>query len=114
MDFVSDLPKSSKYNFTAIMVLIFHLTKMANFVPCCKIIIIKEAVDVFIDNFYKHGVPKVIMSDKDPRFVCKFWQSFMRKLNTKLNMSTARHAQIVGLTERINETMQILLRCYTI
>jgi hypothetical protein len=37
----------------------------------------------------------------------------MRKLNTKLNMSTARHPQTDGLVERVNETMQILLRCYT-
>ena len=28
-------------------------------------------------------------------------------------MSTARHPQIDSLTERVNETMQILLRCYT-
>jgi hypothetical protein len=35
------------------------------------------------------------------------------KLNTKLIMSTARHPQIGGLTQRVNETMQILLRCYT-
>jgi hypothetical protein len=27
-------------------------------------------------------------------------------------MSTARHPQIDGFTERVNETMQILLRCY--
>jgi len=38
----------------------------------------------------------------------------MRKLNTKLNyMSTARHPQTNGLTERVNETMEILLSCYT-
>ena len=29
-------------------------------------------------------------------------------------MSTARHPQTDGLTKRVNETMQILLRCYTI
>ncbi len=28
-------------------------------------------------------------------------------------MSTARHPQTYGLTERADETMQILLRCYT-
>jgi hypothetical protein len=27
-------------------------------------------------------------------------------------MSSARHLQIDGLTERVNETMRILLRCY--
>ena len=29
-------------------------------------------------------------------------------------MSTARHPQTAGLTERVNEAMRILLRCYTI
>jgi hypothetical protein len=29
-------------------------------------------------------------------------------------MSTARHPQTNGLTERVNETMKMLLRCYTI
>jgi transposase InsO family protein len=54
------------------------------------------------------------MSDRDPRFVGEFRQSFMRKLNTKLSTSTARHPQTDGLIERVNETMQIVLRCYTI
>jgi len=36
----------------------------------------------------------------------------MEKLNTKLNMSTARHPRTNGLTERVHQTMQILLRCY--
>ena len=114
MHFFTDLPKSSKYNFTAILILVCYLTKMATFVPCHKEIIAEETFDLFIDNCYKlHGVPKVIVSDRDPRFAGKFWQSFMRKINTKLNISTARHPQTNGLTERANETMQILLRCYT-
>ncbi len=53
-------------------------------------------------------MPKVIVSDRDPKFVGKFWQTFMGKLNTKLNMSTARHPRTDGLTERVNQTM----RCY--
>jgi transposase InsO family protein len=87
---------------------------MAHFVPYRKEITVKETGDLFIDNCYKlHGVPKVIVSDRDPRFVSKFWQSFIRKLNTQLNMSTARHRQTDGLIERVNKTIQIVLRCYT-
>ena len=87
---------------------------MAHFVPCHKEITTKDTANLFIDNCYKlHGVPKVIVSDRDPRFVGKIWQSFMRKLNTKLNTSTARHPQTDVLTEHLNETMQIFLRCYT-
>ena len=37
---------------------------------------------------------------------------FMGKLNTKLNMSTDRHPHTGGLTERVNQTMQTLLRYY--
>jgi len=113
MDFVTDLLKNSKYNFIVFLVLVCHSTKMAHFVPCHKEKTSEEIIDLFIDKCYKlHGVPKVIVSDRDPRFVGKFLQSFMKKLNTKLNMSTARHPQTVGLTERVIETMHILLRCY--
>ena len=61
-----------------------------------------------------YGVPKVIDLDRDPRCVDKFWQTFMRKSNKKLEMSTASHPQTDGLTEQVNEAMQTLLRCYTI
>jgi hypothetical protein len=36
----------------------------------------------------------------------------MAKLNTKMNMSTARHPRTDVLTSRIHQTMQTLLRCY--
>ena len=42
MDFVTDLPKSSKLQYTAILILVCHLTKMAHFVPCHKEIIVEE------------------------------------------------------------------------
>jgi hypothetical protein len=115
MDFLTNYQKNSKLQYTAILILVCHLKNMAHFVPCHKEITAKETTNLFIDNCYTlHGVPKVIASDRDPRFVGTFWQSFMRKLNTKLNMSSARQPQADGLTERANETMQILLRCYTI
>ena len=76
---------------------------MAHFVPYHEKIIVVETAGLFIDNFYKlHGVPKIIVSDKDPRIVGKFWQSFTRQSNTKLSMSTARHTQTDGLTERVH------------
>jgi hypothetical protein len=67
MDFVTDLPKSSKNNFTIVLILVCHLTKMDHFVPCHKKITSEDSADLFIDNCYKlHGVPKVIVSDRDP------------------------------------------------
>jgi len=100
MDCVTDLPKSSDFNLTAILIRVYHLSKIAYFAPYHKEITREETVDLFKYNGYKlDGVSKVIVSDKDPRFVGKFWQLFKRKLNTRLNMMTARHPQADGLTE---------------
>ena len=86
---------------------------MAHFVSCHKEITSEESANLFINHCYRlHGVPRVIVFDRDPKFVGKFWQTFMGKLFTKLNMSTARHPRTAGLTEGVNQTMQTLLRCY--
>jgi hypothetical protein len=62
---------------------------MAHFVPCYTEITADEAAYLFISNCYKfHGNHITIVSDRDPKFVKKFWQIVMRKLNTKLNTST--------------------------
>jgi hypothetical protein len=93
--------------------MVCHLTKMAHFVPCHKDITTEESSELFINNYYRlHDVPKVIVLDRDPKFAGKCLQSVMRKLNTKHNTSTARHPRTDGLTERVNESMQTLLRCY--
>ena len=94
--------------------MVCFLTKMTHFVPCHEeIIIAEELEDFFIDHCYRlNGVPKVIVSDRDPKFDGKFLQIFMGKLSTKLNMSNARHPRLDGLIARVNQTMQTLLRCY--
>ncbi len=62
MDFVTDLPKSCKFNLTAILILVCHLTKIAHFVPYHKEITTEETADLLIDNYYKlHGVPNVYL-----------------------------------------------------
>ncbi len=54
-------------------IMVCHLIKMAHFVPCHKEITAEESEDIFISKCYwLHGVPKVIVSDKDPKFVGKF------------------------------------------
>jgi hypothetical protein len=53
----------------------------------------------------------VLISDRDPKLVSAFWQRVWRRLGTRLNMSTSRHPETDGLTERVNNTFQELLRC---
>jgi transposase InsO family protein len=83
--------------------MVCQLTKMAHFAPCHKEINVEESKKLFIIDCYRlNGVPKVIVSDRDPKFVRKLWQRFMGKVDDELNMSTARHPHTEGLTERVN------------
>jgi hypothetical protein len=54
----------------------------------------------------------VMVSDRDPKIVSGFWQTLWRRLGTRLNMSSCRHPETNGLTERVNNTFQQLLRCF--
>jgi hypothetical protein len=54
----------------------------------------------------------VLVSDRDPKFVSGFWQTLWRRLGTRMNMSSCRHPETGGLTERVNITFKQLLRCF--
>jgi hypothetical protein len=58
-----------------------------------------------------HGLPRMLVSDRDPKFVSGFWQTLWRRLATRLNMSSSRHPETDGLTERVSTTFQQLLLC---
>ncbi len=103
IDYVADLSKNDTYGYTIVLIMVCHLTEMDHFVPCHKVITAKELAYLFIiDCYILHGVPKVIVYDKDRKFIGKFWQSLMGKLSTKLNMSSAGHPRTDGLIERVN------------
>ena len=50
-----------------------RLTKMVHFFPCTKEIATTEYARLFINQVFRlHGMPEVIISDRDPQFVSKF------------------------------------------
>jgi hypothetical protein len=54
----------------------------------------------------------VLISNRDLKFVSGFWETlYWRRLGTRLNMSSSRHPETGGLTERVKNTFQRLLRC---
>jgi transposase InsO family protein len=57
-----------------------------------------------------HGVPKIIVSDRGPQFVSKFWEELPKSLGTKLLHSSADHPQTSGQTERVNQILEDMLR----
>ncbi|MBW0474052.1 hypothetical protein O181_013767 [Austropuccinia psidii MF-1] len=56
------------------------------------------------------GAPKIIISDRDPKFTSEFWTHLSDMLGTKLVFSTAFHPQTDGLAEKMIQTMGDILR----
>ncbi|MBW0484672.1 hypothetical protein O181_024387 [Austropuccinia psidii MF-1] len=56
------------------------------------------------------GVPKIIISDRDPKFTSEFWTNLYDMLDTKLAFSMAYHPQTDGLAERMIQTMEDIIR----
>ncbi|MBW0551708.1 hypothetical protein O181_091423 [Austropuccinia psidii MF-1] len=56
------------------------------------------------------GVPKIIISDRDPKFTSEFRTNLYDILGIKLAFSTGYHPQTDGLAERMIQTMEEILR----
>jgi hypothetical protein len=56
---------------------------------------------VFARSLILHGLPRVLVSDRDPKVVLGLSQTLWRRLGTRLNMSSNRHLETDGQTESI-------------
>ncbi|KAK8936941.1 hypothetical protein KSP39_PZI012585 [Platanthera zijinensis] len=110
MDFMHGLPRSQKGN-DAIWVIVDRLTKVSHFIPHRKDDSVDKLAKLYVDNIVRlHGVPRSIVSDRDGRFTSNDWRLVQQMLGTKLKFSTAFHPQTDGQTERVNRTMEDMLR----
>ena len=110
MDLITQLPQSTGGH-DCIFVVVDRLSKMIHLMPCKTAISAAELSKLFVDNVFKlHGMPKTIVSDRDPRFTSHFWSAFHKAMGTRLAMSTAFHPQTDGQTERANRSIEQMLR----
>ncbi|GJT79529.1 putative reverse transcriptase domain-containing protein [Tanacetum coccineum] len=114
MDFVTKLPKSSQ-GYDTIWVIVDRLTKSAIFVPMRETDPLEKLARMYLKEVVtRHGIPVLIICDRDPRFASHFWRSLQKALGTNLDMSTAYHPQTDGQSERTIQTLEDMLRACAI
>ncbi|GJR01338.1 putative reverse transcriptase domain-containing protein [Tanacetum coccineum] len=71
----------------------------------------EKIVRLYIDEIVaRHGVPVLIISNRDGRFTSRFGQTLQKALGTRLDISTTYHPQVDGQSERTIQTLEDLLR----
>ncbi|MCI28157.1 transposon TF2-1 polyprotein [Trifolium medium] len=103
MDSITGLPKLKGYE--AILVVVDRLSKYCHFVPLKHPYTAKSIAEVFTKEVIRlHGIPRSIVSNRDPVFVSYFWKEILKLEGTQLKMSSAYHPESDGQTEVISRS----------
>jgi hypothetical protein len=109
MDFVGPFPKSKGFDF--LMVILDRLSSMVHLIPTNTTATALDIAWLWLDNIVRlHGLPDTMVSDRDPRFISRFWTELHRLIGIKLLKSTAYHPQTDGASERAVRTVSQILR----
>jgi hypothetical protein len=110
MDLITGLPTSKEFN--AILTIVDHgATHGAIFLPCHTTITGPQIAKLYLEHVYRwFGLPRKIISDRDPRFTSHFGRALAKELGIQQNLSTAFHPQTDGLSERKNQWVEQYLR----
>ena len=109
-DYITGLPLTPKGNY-AIAVFVDKLTKYVYAVPCNEKANAVDWANMYVEHVVQYeGLSAVIIPDRDPQFISAFNKALPLGLGISWNLSTARHPQTDGQTERANRIIEDVLR----
>ena len=110
IDFITGMPACEGKD--TILTVVDKATKMCHFIPCAETVSARDVARLYWMNVGKlHGIPQVLISDRDPRFTGKFWRELWRLLGTDLRMGSGYHPESSGQVEKFNQLLEQTLRC---
>ncbi|MBW0485974.1 hypothetical protein O181_025689 [Austropuccinia psidii MF-1] len=111
MDWFTGPVPGGTEKFNAFLIIVDRFSMSVRFLPFHKEDTEMDNALLFWNNIIPPcGVPKIIISDRDPIFTSEFWNNLYDMLGTKLSFSTAYHSQTDGLAERTIQKMEDIIR----
>ncbi|MBW0515177.1 hypothetical protein O181_054892 [Austropuccinia psidii MF-1] len=85
MDWVTGLVTGGEENYNSCLIIVDRFRKSMRCLPCHKKDTAMDNALLFWNNIISTcGVPKIIISDRDPKFTSEFWTNFCDMLGPKL------------------------------
>ena len=106
----TDLPPSRHYMTN--LTIVDRFSKAVHFIPLTKLPSASDTAQLLVTHVVRlHGIPAEIVSDRGPQFTACFWRAFCTLLGTQVSLSSGFHPQSNGQTERVNQSLETVLRC---
>lgn len=113
MDFVMKMPPT-KDAYDALLTATCKATKAVLLIKGKENWGAEDWADRYVKKIVSHewGLPRVQITDRDPRFVSSFWKRVCAEMGISQHMTTAYHPQADGQSERTNQTVEIAIRYF--
>jgi hypothetical protein len=113
IDLITDLPLSQGYD-TILTIVNQDCLKAAKFLPYKKTIDREGVAWLYMQHLLPwFGLPKCIISNRDPRFTSQFSQAMCKGTGIQQNLSMAFHLHTDSQTERMNAWIEQYLCSWT-
>ncbi|KAF3940774.1 Protease [Dactylella cylindrospora] len=109
MDFIQGLPSAKGYDMALIVT--DKYSKLKKIVPGKSTWKAGDWSTAFYEQIYRHwGMPDIIITDRDPKFLSAFWNKFMSRARVKHCATTSYNPRSNGQAEISNQTVELALR----
>ncbi|MBW0542165.1 hypothetical protein O181_081880 [Austropuccinia psidii MF-1] len=110
---VTGLLPGGEENFIALLVIVDRYSKCVRSLPHHKEDTSMDTALCSWNNIISTmAVPKITISDRDPKFKSEFWTNLYHMIGTKLAFFTAYHPKTDGLAERMILKMEEIIRIF--
>jgi hypothetical protein len=98
--------------FDACLTIVDTFTKTVVLRPTSTTATTADVADILFTSILCRGfLPSTVISDKDPKYTSDLWSLVMKKLGTKISLTSPYHQQ-ADPAERTIQTVETVLRCY--